>query len=320
MDGYTYLSNLVYSPQPNFSTNSLWEWELNQESYRSKVYYNISEFNVPEFEEFDPTPYGGGYDQALTYGKPLPPSDAICYPLSIPQPTEPISPPPLQVPTNGSTNLPNGGEEEVEHSKSPPNRKKSTEEDQPSYGGEEIFSHGDYGVPGNGFDSGYEYPLDSFYPGWSDYNYGDGYGRQEPQTSWSDCGYDYGYGSKELEPQAPEYGICASLFGYWPCLSEKEKEQRKQIGEEQCYGNQWSSTADFLFGSMYPYGERRDNGEVNSGYERYYQEQHNYKQKECNVPLWVQNGSYYQASPSHYIDGEDSYWEDSYNQSKYYDE
>lgn len=46
------------------------------------VSYSNAEFNVPEFEDYDPSPYGGGYDQALTYGKPLSPSDEICYPHS----------------------------------------------------------------------------------------------------------------------------------------------------------------------------------------------------------------------------------------------
>lgn len=32
-----------------------------------------------EFDEYDPTPYGGGYDIALTYGRPLPPSEETCY-------------------------------------------------------------------------------------------------------------------------------------------------------------------------------------------------------------------------------------------------
>ncbi|KAJ4979473.1 hypothetical protein NE237_010253 [Protea cynaroides] len=307
MDGYTSLSNFIYSPQPSFS-NSIWEWELNLQNHRSVIYYSVSEFNEPEFEEYDPTPYDGGYDQALTYGKPLPPSEAICYPLSTPEPTQPI-PPPLQVPSNGSTiNPPNGGAEEVNHSRSPPSRKKSTEEETPSFGGEPISSHGDSVVPagngnGNGSDTCYEYPLDSFHLGWFDYGCGDGYGRQEPQNSWSDCG--------------SEKGFCESLFGYWPCLSKKDREQRRssqqQIGEEQRCGDQWGETADFLFGSLYPYGERRNTGEVNSGNERYYQQQYNYKQSESNQ-IWVQNPSYYQqASPSHYIDGEDSYYQQQYN-------
>ncbi|WOL05138.1 hypothetical protein Cni_G13861 [Canna indica] len=37
---------------------------------------------VDDFDEYDPTPYGGGYDLGLTYGRPLPPSEEICYPIS----------------------------------------------------------------------------------------------------------------------------------------------------------------------------------------------------------------------------------------------
>ncbi|XP_058004053.1 uncharacterized protein At5g39570-like, partial [Hevea brasiliensis] len=37
--------------------------------------------SIPEtdIDEYDPTPYGGGYDIALTYGRPIPPSDETCY-------------------------------------------------------------------------------------------------------------------------------------------------------------------------------------------------------------------------------------------------
>lgn len=35
-----------------------------------------------DFDEYDPTPYGGGYDIHLTYGHPLPASDDICHPPS----------------------------------------------------------------------------------------------------------------------------------------------------------------------------------------------------------------------------------------------
>ena len=35
-----------------------------------------------DFDEYDPTPYGGGYDQVLTYGRPLEPTDETFYPSS----------------------------------------------------------------------------------------------------------------------------------------------------------------------------------------------------------------------------------------------
>ncbi|KAF0935229.1 hypothetical protein E2562_031265 [Oryza meyeriana var. granulata] len=37
---------------------------------------------VADFDEYDPTPYGGGYDLALTFGRALPPTDETCYPIS----------------------------------------------------------------------------------------------------------------------------------------------------------------------------------------------------------------------------------------------
>lgn len=35
---------------------------------------------VDDFDDFDPTPYGGGYDLVLTFGRPIPPSEETCYP------------------------------------------------------------------------------------------------------------------------------------------------------------------------------------------------------------------------------------------------
>ncbi|KAK6913292.1 hypothetical protein RJ641_022893 [Dillenia turbinata] len=38
--------------------------------------------DVDDFDEYDPNPYSGGYDMALTYGRPLPPSEETCYSLT----------------------------------------------------------------------------------------------------------------------------------------------------------------------------------------------------------------------------------------------
>ncbi|KAL6009062.1 hypothetical protein ACLOJK_022289 [Asimina triloba] len=37
---------------------------------------------VDDFDEFDPTPYSGGYDQALIYGPPISPCEETCYTIS----------------------------------------------------------------------------------------------------------------------------------------------------------------------------------------------------------------------------------------------
>ncbi|KAI0512443.1 hypothetical protein KFK09_013082 [Dendrobium nobile] len=37
--------------------------------------------SVDSFDGYDPTPYSGGFDLSLTYGRPLQPSVEICYPV-----------------------------------------------------------------------------------------------------------------------------------------------------------------------------------------------------------------------------------------------
>lgn len=44
--------------------------------------YSRGNDSVDDFDEYDPTPYGGGYDLALTYGRPLDPCEEICHPIS----------------------------------------------------------------------------------------------------------------------------------------------------------------------------------------------------------------------------------------------
>ncbi|XP_072986005.1 uncharacterized protein [Typha latifolia] len=60
-----------------------------------------------DFDEYNPHPYGGGYDIALTYGNPLPHSSSICYRISSPgsgppppspAPIAPTPPPPAPAP------------------------------------------------------------------------------------------------------------------------------------------------------------------------------------------------------------------------------
>ncbi|KAG0462388.1 hypothetical protein HPP92_020864 [Vanilla planifolia] len=54
---------------------------------------DISSFNeTVGFDDYNPHPYKGGYDIALTYGEPLPHSAAICYPVSGDSSLRPSSP------------------------------------------------------------------------------------------------------------------------------------------------------------------------------------------------------------------------------------
>ncbi|XP_078160668.1 uncharacterized protein LOC144556056 isoform X3 [Carex rostrata] len=61
------------------------------------------DFNEDDFENYNPYPYRGGYDLAQTYGQPLPPSAAICYPISFSvslPPTGKVNLSPDSVPVN----------------------------------------------------------------------------------------------------------------------------------------------------------------------------------------------------------------------------
>ncbi|OVA10219.1 hypothetical protein BVC80_1597g3 [Macleaya cordata] len=283
---------------------------------------STSDFNLPEFKEYDPTPYGGGYDQTLTYGKPLPPSDSICYPPSfsshsnspspngfsygsIPSPYGTTMVDQTSKPQNGpSPNRPY--KEEEKEKKNPGYDGNGNWVNGPNYWGEDIFSNGygygyGYGSCGNGHGSCYGQPVDS-YPT-------EGYFEKE---GFSEIGYDYqrwsnfGYGRDEdncnygrQEPQ-DDLGPCPSIFGYWHCLSKKyQKMYCQQNGDEQeSHGNQWKGTAEYLFGrSLYPYGERKDEDVSYPcyAYERHHQEQLHSVQVEYNEQSWFRKPGYYEA-------------------------
>ncbi|CAN6702484.1 unnamed protein product [Malus baccata var. baccata] len=48
---------------------------------RYRSYYATKDTNdgADMFDEYDPTPYEGGYDMGLTYGRPLQPTEKTCY-------------------------------------------------------------------------------------------------------------------------------------------------------------------------------------------------------------------------------------------------
>lgn len=209
-----------------------------------------------EFEDYDPTPYGGGYDPALTYGRPLAPSDQICYPrsdLNYNVPSfdniffESIPSPYGQDDGNESSERPRSALEPTE----------ATEEPMP---------------PENPLESSLEEPVES-HP-WSGYGYEDGNERHE------DYGFRNGYDKRVVETTC-DYGIdaldlCESLFGHWPCLYKNNG--RHYDGDQECEceekgpENQWMGAADCLFGGD-PYGNGR-NEAGNYGWPTYNYEQH----------------------------------------------
>ncbi|EOY28511.1 Uncharacterized protein TCM_030054 [Theobroma cacao] len=231
------------------------------------VSYSVSEFNEPAFEEYDPTPYGGGYDPDATYGKPLPPSEGICYPLSSVDSND-LS---LNNFSYGSIKSPYGKDGVDEPVAKPSNGSKTAtakDQEQQSQG-----SSGDHNVDSK------EKPVDSYQGEDSKENYPDGY------SSGSGHGNEY---EKRVPQIPPGYGLeamdlCESLFGYWPCWARAKRENDyrncqgvcSKVSNDNCL---WEGSADYLFGNSYPYGERWGNGGSYEhpifNYERHYQEQH----------------------------------------------
>ncbi|KAK3188200.1 hypothetical protein Dsin_027761 [Dipteronia sinensis] len=162
-----------------------------------RISYSVSESNDLDFEEYDPTPYDGGYDLAQTYGKSLPHSEAICYPRSMLD----SSTPPFNGFTDGKENSDESARKPyVESKETPPNEDGQLVEYKTDHGQDEKPPGSDHGQDvkpsgsdhGNGYDEGNSYEYE--------------YEKITPQTP-------SGYGLEAMD-------ICDGIFGYWPCLAK----------------------------------------------------------------------------------------------------
>ncbi|XP_027105079.1 uncharacterized protein [Coffea arabica] len=294
---YNFFDSYATQPVQNYSVHSFSEPRLIQyerppsygvDSFYSRANFTISystlEFNEPEWDEYDPTPYGGGYDQTQTYGKPLPPSDAICYPRSSPQPNGEL----LGGFSYAST--PSAYGEKDGHSTKPDDGRKPTdtkEQEQESLdGGADTVTEGtdDNVKDDDDLGKALEEKL-----GDVDGKLPEREPRDFDEIPSSDYGRNGGYGH-EWNKQVPyiphgsgleSLDLCESIFGYWPCLAKIERQQKCPVCDEANRNDPWKSTADYLFGSPYGYGEQQDGGSGNY-YDRsgsYYQDQHQYLQQ-----------------------------------------
>ncbi|XP_056171812.1 uncharacterized protein LOC115673881 [Syzygium oleosum] len=249
-------STFSHSDLITIHPNAYYSGSYDPKSTSFAISYSKTEFNEPDFEEYDPTPYGGGYDPSVTYGKPLPPSAEICHPHStraqdapalggvqdgIPElPIATVEDEQARKPGAGSEIVPAKIDQEVQNSSH------QTEEDS----GKDIdHRHEDHE------ESEQSYNENSGYSPWG--VYGGGFQRMVPPAP-PGCGLD-------------AWDICDGVFGYWPCLS---RDNRRNYGVERiadreyCRRNedQWQGTADFLFGSTNPYAERKHDSQVGSGH------------------------------------------------------
>lgn len=247
------------------------------------ISYSKVKFNVPEFDDYDPTPYGGGYDIDQTYGKALPPSDKICYPRSGSSPiTEPqplFSGPIVPLPTieegieEKAITPQNGAIVQTKTEEKP--QSQDSGKDQPKEVEDNNFnteSEGSHQEDDNYSESGI---VSGFI---------EGYKEHEKQVVPVVPQYPSGYGLEAMD-------ICESLFGYWPCL-DRMKKKRECCCEEvsyrgnNCQENMWQGTADYLFGSPNPYGGSGYGGDVVYGYQRHHPMQAQYKQIDYTDGSW----------------------------------
>lgn len=290
---YNYFDSYATQPVQNYCVYSSFsepktiQYELppsyGVDPFYSQTSYTISystlEFDEPKWDEYDPTPYGGGYDQTQTYGKPLPPSDAICHPRSTPQANGELldgfsyaSIPPAYGEKDDLSTKPDDGSQPAD----------TKEQEQQSFDGD-----GDTvtkGADDNVKDDDLGEPLEEKL-GDVDEKTPEQEPRDFDEIPSSDYGRNEGYGH-EWNKQVPyiPYGsglesldLCESIFGHWPCLAKIEQQRRRvkcPVCDEANRYDPWKSAADYLFGNPYGYGEQQDGG---SG--SYYQYQHRYLQQ-----------------------------------------
>lgn len=322
MHSFSEPSTIVEYDPPTYQTQYFISYkkvtfnELNNEVYDPTPYDGT-------YDEYDPTPYDGGYDQTITYGKPLPPSDKICYPPSNPSPTglslDGFSynsiPSPYGDNDSGSVSMMkpleesksvDGGEEKESDGDNEGTIVESIDLNKPTDFDEEKKSNSELESAlveqydrGNereieGFNNGHDYP-------WLYYDYGYGDGKIEVYEKY-DCDKQivaqtqHGYGSDGV------MNYCESILGYWPCLAKENKKTNELVQEN---GNAervpdlpketdyCKATAQYIFGSLVGCGEASGSGR--DGIESYYRQQLCYGQEmyydKSDENLWIQKFS-----------------------------
>ncbi|XP_010476064.1 PREDICTED: uncharacterized protein LOC104755393 [Camelina sativa] len=241
------------------------------------------DFNEPEFDEYDPTPYGGGYDVVATYGKPLPPSVETCYPCSTaphakaPSPPEIIAPVPLGIYDGGQKNVVKKRvtfAEPVEEA-----RPMETIKEEEKVDDEESEEEGDESEDDDEDDEEEVEEDHSSSYGNEKEDHSSSYGAEKPETvDKAEVKALYipsGYGLEATD-------LCEVIFGgYFPCVlrnkRRQEDEKDRAAAAVSCWesnSDPWKTTSDYLFGDSYPYGHEnrteRNQFEISSyGYRRY---------------------------------------------------
>ncbi|KAK4361005.1 hypothetical protein RND71_019957 [Anisodus tanguticus] len=271
---YNYYTTTQIHPKLSYSAHNSTEPKLIQ---YEKGANSTKEHDDTVFEEYDPTPYGGGYDMAQTYGKPLLPSNEICYPRSILEPNRL----PLDGFDYGSNHSPYVNHDDKVEKPQDQSKEMLVKDEQkailekpiepPQKDQDFVVGNGTIGGKAIPEDDILEKPTESpqrdqdFVVGNGTIGeYGYDYGRQLQQIP-------YGSGLESMD-------ICESLFGYWPCIAkENQRRNWNHVNSAEDSSNEiWECTADYLFGNPYGYGgDGRDQRYGNSAYvnQNYYYQQ-----------------------------------------------
>ncbi|PON35831.1 hypothetical protein PanWU01x14_333140 [Parasponia andersonii] len=217
---------------------------------------SIPEFNIPEFDDYDPTPYDGGYDISQTYGKPLPASDETCYPRS-----------------TTATKAPSSFNDEAakEKERTKPNDVKAEEEEK----GSRENGHGDHEIINNP-ETEFEKSTDH---------------EQSGLVTTTQIPSGYGLEAMDLCESLFGYWPCLSLYSGRSAINACHDNSGFYDGI--ICGNQWNGAADYLFGTSDPYVEKRDGGgsfgQPIHCYQRHYQKTPLFMQVEPDEDSWSQN-------------------------------
>ncbi|EOA38039.1 hypothetical protein CARUB_v10009508mg [Capsella rubella] len=246
------------------------------------------DFNEPEFDDYDPTPYGGGYDAVATYGKPLPPSVDTCYPCSnaphakAPSPPEIIAPVPLGIYDGGQKNVAKKRvtfAEPVEEArpvetikeKDIEKQEESEEEEEDEDDEDDDDDYDDEEEEDHSSSSGNEKE-----------DHSSSYGTEKHETVVDKGEVKALYIPSGSGLEATD--LCEVIFGgYFPCVLRNKRLQgdeqdRAAAANVSCWesndSDPWKTTSDYLFGDSYPYGyenrTERNQFEISSyGYRMY---------------------------------------------------
>ncbi|KAA0053783.1 uncharacterized protein E6C27_scaffold135G001680 [Cucumis melo var. makuwa] len=293
-------------------------------------YYTRDDEAVDDFDEYDPTPYGGGFDLFLTYGRPLSPSEETCYPHSAGN-DDNID---YERPQFESYAEPSAyGDDALQAEYSSYSRPKPHSYGAPS--GEQGYGSGGYESsrpqPAYGFQpSGSEYGSEGYRrkPEYGEQEYGSGgYGRKQETESYGSG--EYGSGGYRRKQESESYGSEEYVSGGYGGRQESDSYgsggygrrqesdsygsggygRRQEEGESEGYRRQ-SESEEYGSGRKQRYGEE---GYEGSGYRREEYERPSYGDEEPRRPSYGRSEEEDYRKPSYERRDED----EGYGRKKY---